>query len=258
MYLKTQNHYQKLTLEATKIKAQLVHLPEGKLICVQNGNYVKWYHSLDGHNTYIPKSNLAFAEKLAVKTYLLQRLKELQQELKALDYYLRHHKESEICADSMLTHTSPFAPLLTPYFKSVNEELYSWANESYTPNSTHPEQLIHKSCMNLRVRSKSEAHIGMCLYTNKIPFRYEAPLILDGHILYPDFTIRHPITGEFYYWEHFGLMDHEDYRRNAFSKLQLFSNNGIFPGINLITTYETKNHPLSHETIETYIQLYFL
>lgn len=41
MYLKTQNHYQKLTLEATKIKGQLVHLPEGKLICVQNGNYVK-------------------------------------------------------------------------------------------------------------------------------------------------------------------------------------------------------------------------
>lgn len=258
MFLRMKNHYQKLTQESSKIRIQLENLPEGKLICVANGSYVKWYHSCNGRITYIPKSNHVFAEKLAIKTYLSQLLKEQQQELKALDFYLRHHKESDASAASMLTHSSPFAPLLTTYFKPINDELDTWAKEPYESTPLHPEQLIHKACMNLQVRSKSESQIAMYLYNNKIPFRYEAPLILDGHIIYPDFTIRHPITGDFYYWEHFGLMDNEDYRRNAFSKLQLFSNHGIYPGINLITTYETKNHPLSHETIESLIQLYFL
>jgi hypothetical protein len=39
--------------------------------------------------------------------------------------------------------------------------------------------------------------------------------------IYPDFTIRHPVTGEVYYWEHFGMMDNENYAHNVYSKLQL-------------------------------------
>jgi len=257
MFHKIENHYKKLTFEATDIQSRLNHLPEGKLICVPNGSYVKWYHSLDGNITYIPKSQKDFAEKLAIKTYLLHRLHELQQELKSLNFYLRHHKESVMESTSMLAHTSPYAPLLTKYFKPISDELDTWAMKLYESNPSHPEQLVHKTCNNLLVRSKSEAQIAMYLYTNKIPFRYETPLVLDGHIIYPDFTIRHPITGDFFYWEHYGLWDYEDYRRQAFSKLQLFSHHGIYPGINLITTYETKQHPLSHETIEAFIQLYF-
>ena len=74
----------------------------------------------------------------------------------------------------------------------------------------------------------------------------------------PDFTIRHPKTGEFYYWEHFGLMDDPAYSKNAYSKLQFYASCNIIPSIQLITTFETKDIPLSSEMIESLIEYYFL
>ena len=53
-------------------------------------------------------------------------------------------------------------------------------------------------------------------------------------------------------------MDNPSYSQNAYSKLQLYINNGILPGRNLITTYETTNHPLDFDTIEKTLKLYFL
>ena len=60
------------------------------------------------------------------------------------------------------------------------------------------------------MRSKSEAMIAMSLYVQKIPYRYECELKLGSITLFPDFTIRHPETGEIFYWEHFGMMDKPD------------------------------------------------
>lgn len=147
--------------------------------------------------------------------------------------------------------------LLVSYFNSLSDELNQWQNESFESNPKYPEQKIHKTYNNIFVRSKSEAIISMSLYTHKIPFRYECILQLGETILYPDFTIRHPKTGEFFFWEHFGLMDNLDYQKNALSKLQLYTTNGIFPTIHLITTYETKDIPLSPSTVEKTIQYYF-
>ena len=98
----------------------------------------------------------------------------------------------------------------------------------------------------------------MLLYTNKIPFRYESPLQLNHITVYPDFTIRHPATGQFFYWEHFGLADQSEYRQNMISKLDLYTSHGLIPNINLITTYETKEHPLSMNYVKKTVAYYFL
>lgn len=34
--------------------------------------------------------------------------------------------------------------------------------------------------------------------------------------IHPDFTVRHPITGKRIYWEHFGMMDDQEYRNDGF------------------------------------------
>ena len=76
--------------------------------------------------------------------------------------------------------------------------------------------------------------------------------------LYPDFTIRHPRTGETFIWEHFGLLDKLNYRKNMLEKLHTYTANDILPGINLITTHETSEKPLTFEIIEMLIQHYFM
>lgn len=232
-------------------------MPPGKLICVQNGKYFKWFQS-DGHiKTYIPKENRQLAEKLAIKKYLSLQLEDLENEKRATEFYLRHSR-LQGKAERLLSETSEFKNLISPYFQSISEEISNWKNEEYEHNIMYPEQLIHTSGSGNKVRSKSEFMIDMYLYMNKIPFRYESALRLGETTIYPDFTIRHPETGEFYYWEHFGLMDNLNYTKNAYSKLQLYANHGIIPTINLITTYETREHPLTYETIEKVVHNYFL
>ena len=98
----------------------------------------------------------------------------------------------------------------------------------------------------------------MVLYTHRIPFRYECMLTLGNSTLYPDFTIRHPKTGEYFYWEHFGMMDDPIYSKSAASKLQLYISFGIIPSIHLITTFETTDQPLSSEKLEKIVADYFI
>ena len=96
-----------------------------------------------------------------------------------------------------------------------------WNRIVSTNNPKEPQKLIHKTIPGILVRSKSEALIINALFEHKIPFRYECLLQIQNVSIYPDFTIRHPVTGEVYYWEHFGMMDNENYAHNVYSKLQL-------------------------------------
>lgn len=98
----------------------------------------------------------------------------------------------------------------------------------------------------------------MCLSMNQIPFRYECPLELDNTTIYPDFTIRHPRTGETFYWEHFGMMDVKSYAQKAFAKLNLYTSHHIYPSLHLLTTCEIKDQPLDSGIVENMIRYYFL
>ena len=183
-------------------------------------------------------------------------LEDLENEKIALSFYLRHHSSNKK-SEQLLTSPSEYQQLLAPYFTPLSQELSNWMNCPYEHNTSHPENLIYKGVANTLLRSKSEVLIDMLLHTHKIPFRYECALQLGHSVIYPDFTIRHPLTGNLFYWEHFGLMDNSAYLENAMSKLHLYATHGIIPGIQLITTYETKDHPLNPEIIEKYIEYFF-
>ena len=257
IYKKALSEHARLTNEADKIKKQLAHLPKGKLLCAGNGKYVKWYQS-DGHkHVYIPKKNRPLAEALAYRKYLTYRLDAIQKELYALNLYLRHHKLDYDTSHLSLLTSHGYSELLKPHFHPLSTELKEWMNSSFESNSLYPEGLIHPAPNGRMVRSKSEALIAMCLTSHGIPFRYEALLILDETIYYPDFTLRHPQTGDFYYWEHFGMMDDPKYCQRTATKLTQYAQNGILPDFQLITTYETKLHPLSSDHINFIIEHYF-
>lgn len=248
---------QSVEQELKSIEETLREFPDGKLICVQNGPYTKWFES-DGHtSTYLPRKDRNRAELLARKKYLTLKRDYLMKEQKAINSYLRHHPQ-KCPAESLLTDTSAYSDLLSPTFTSRSQKISDWMNAPYEQNPAHPEQLLHKTVSGMYVRSKSEAIIALLLSTHQIPFRYECALTLGNITVYPDFTIRHPVTDEIFYWEHFGMMDHEPYRSNALSKLELYASKGIYPSQQLITTYETKEYPLDSGLAEHLIRHYFL
>ena len=252
------SEYDRLQTQISHLQTELKKYPDGHLICSKNQSRCKWYQS-DGHNkVYIPKSNRHLAEQLSVKKYLSLLLEDLKNEQRAIEFYLRHHKTNVGRAEKLLTDTSEYQNLLKPYFTPLSQELSDWIHAPYEHNLLYPEQLIHKSISGNFLRSKSEAIIDMLLFVNKIPFRYECSLVLGEVTLYLDFTIRHPHNGTTFYWEHFGLIDNASYSANAFSKLQLYATHKIYPSIQLITTYETKEHPLTTDTVEKIISDFFL
>lgn len=249
---------ERLQNQIQDLQKQISALPEGKLICCHNQNRYKWFQS-DGHTKkYIPKSNRFLAEQLAFKKYLTLQLEEQSKKLETLELYLAKNSDNPNAAGKLLSEPSGYSELLTSWFAPSRPDLSSWMTAAFEHNPNYPEQLIHKTASGNLVRSKSEAMIDLFLHTHRIPFRYECALQLNEITLYPDFTIRHPKTGEYYYWEHFGRMDDFAYSKNAISKLQLYNSHGIIPSIHLITTYETKDYPLSSEVIDKLIDYYFL
>jgi len=204
-----------------------------------------------------PKSDRKFAEQLASKKYLSYLLEDCSREKNALESYLRHHKNYPSRRSEQLLALPGYQELLSPFFKTENDELQKWMYGNYKQNPYYPEKKIHPTPSGHMVRSKSEAMIAHLLYTNHIPFRYECELILEDNVFYPDFTIKHPDTGEICYWEHFGKMDDPDYIRKTIYKLKVYITNNILPSIHLIITSETLERPLDLIEITSTIQHYF-
>lgn len=239
---------QRLDKQIKSLQAQLKTFPIGDFFANKNGNRYKWFHIIDGNKKYLKKKDHSLAEQLAIKKYLSLQLDDYLHEKAAIDFYLRHHAPAK--AEQLLTQNSEYQRLLSPYFKTLSEELEEWSNSTFIQCPNYPEKKIHLAPSGNMVRSKSEVLIDMILYTNHIPFRYECELQLDNITIYPDFTIRNPRTGKTIYWEHFGQMDNSDYARKTAKKLSTYISNNIIPGIDLITTFETKEHPLTINTLD--------
>ena len=92
-----------------------------------------------------------------------------------------------------------------------------------------------------------------------IPYRYEYPLRLKGYgTVYPDFTLLKVSTREEVYLEHFGMMDDAQYSQKAIAKLQAYARNNIYPGKNLLLTFETSQTAPDMKIVETMLQEFIL
>lgn len=242
------------------IETRLKGFPPGKMYITHNGKYFKWYYRRENDSTpvYIPKSQRSLAEQYAQKKYLLQLKTDLLHEQNALDYYLRHHKERPWKSDDFLNQKPEYQELLSNYLKPQSQELREWATASYPQNPHYKEHLYQLLDNGKKVRSKSEYMISSILDKYQIPYRVEEELVIGSRTYYPDFTIRHPQTGEYFYWEHFGRIEKFDYLTKTTRKIHDYISIGFVPSINFIMTFETEEHPLTIERIEALVKEYFL
>lgn len=197
---------------------------------------------------------------MALKKYYSLLLSETEEELSLLKKFSSAKNSHTLSASDLLEESSPYYELLQGYFAKdkLPVSVQKWREEVYETNPSHPEHLIHTTLAGHKVRSKSEVIIANLLYTNHIPYRYEAVLQLNEFTAYPDFTILHPATQQVFYWEHFGMMDKSTYCDAACNKLKSYCYNGIYPSMQLITTYETGKVPIRSEQVQQIITQYFL
>ena len=242
--------------ELKRIESSMKRLPDGELFCAKNGRHYKWVIKKDNVHEYLPKKDRELAQRLAVKKYYDMKKQDLIIELEACRAYLRKLDGRREKSEEILLHEA-YGSLMGKGLVFGQKELSEWQNAEYEKCSKNPEKLNVKGTGGRLLRSKSEVIIDRILYSAGIPFHYEEKLELNNAVFYPDFTIRHPKNGKIFYWEHFGLMDNQEYINSACFKLRTYCENGIVPSINLIVTYETKEHPLQIDDVEELVKKYF-
>ncbi len=259
--------YQKDLKKDIKLLERLLEKsPDGDLRIQKSGKRYKWFrYQLDTKDNYIKKKDKALAAELAAKQYYRQMLAAKQEELALVSDFgndIKHLSETErqfLSAEDEVGKLAAIELLnVNIKGKTFKENIEDWLNEPFQSNPNHLENLKISAANGLLVRSKSEAFIASELYAAGIPFRYECLLILNnGNALYPDFTILNPYTKEIVIWEHFGMMEDEEYSKLAMFKTKDYISNGFIPDRNLILTYETKNAPLDFGLVKKKVKYLF-
>ena len=221
--------------------------PEGWLRINPSANRVRYYRLTDtgdSEGEYIKKENRRLAHQLAQKDYNSKFLKDAKLELLKLEQITEQLSKTnaDLAYQSLSANRQK---LINPYITTDNLFAKEWQSRSFKSNPYRPENIIYDTRRGEKVRSKSEAILADMFYELDIPYHYEKPIKLrNGSTRYPDFTLLKVKTREEIYLEHFGLLDDEEYRRECLHKLDEYRNSGIYPGKNLLFTYETITNPL--------------
>lgn len=242
-----------------KKMSQISMFPEGRLeISYHHKNKVQYYRKLStmDRGTYIKVKDKDLAINLAQKDYDQKVLKSIDKELQAIKKFKSSFPKTTAEQVYEKLHRER-QKLVDPINLPDDEFLKQWEEFKYKGkgfDDNMPELYTDK---NERVRSKSEVIIADSLYKANIPYRYECPLeLINGLVIYPDFTLLNTKTRENVYWEHLGMMDDANYAEKAIQKINTYMQNGIYLGKNLLVTFETRNNPINHRTIDVIISAY--
>lgn len=287
LYSQLKEEYERLLKIKEKTERSLLEAPEGTLRISKSGGYVQYYHcfsnsgkelvtgkepvtsketqttgkdaemnkdsakntvEINQKQIYLPKKEKVLAEKLAQKSYDERVLRLVKRRSAQIAVLLNEYRDDEVEA-LYLKEQIERQKLVVPVEQTYRQMIDKWMTEKYTGKDFKPDAPIILTNNGVRVRSKSEKIMADYFESLNIAYKYECPLYLQQYgTIYPDFTFISPKTRKKIYWEHEGMIDNEEYSRSAAKKIDLYYRNHIYPGENLILTFES-----SLTTIDTTI-----
>ena len=243
-----------------KAYKRLQTAPEGYLRISKKPDGIEYYlksAQTGGNGRYMRKNEFEVVKAIAQRDYDAQVLKVAEERKKTIDVFLQEYEGANL-NEIYNKYNSYRRELINPVVLSDEEYIKCWQEEAYEGKAfadDTPEIITERG---ESVRSKSEKIIADKLYALGIPYRYEYPLILEGNIkMHPDFTILKMPEREEVYLEHLGMMDDSNYVENVIRKFNIYERNGIYLGVNLFITYETKKNPLNTRALDKLIRRLF-
>ncbi len=242
--------------------------PSGLVRIVRRGKSLLFYKRSspsDAQGTYMPRSQEKLARSLIQNDYDKKSIPAIEAEIKELKDFLKAYKEK--CSDSVYQKlASTRREVVMPLTLDDDAYAAAWLKVEYRQKKILEDAPQLFTDNNEQVRSKSEVIIANALKAAGVPYRYEFPLLVDKnpeadagadfYELHPDFYCLNLRTRKEFAWEHFGMMDDPEYAARATEKLELYAENGFFPGKNLIITMETSAKPLSSKLLKSVIKTY--
>ena len=164
-------------------------------------------------------------------------------ELAGVDSCIRELEKHD--SESVFSNLSPQRQaMVTPLLADNEVSSQKWSSLPFSASTYEPQEKIFQTKRGEMVRSKSELMIADMYFELGIPYRYECGVtLLNGQVKHPDFTLFHAPRRMVIYHEHLGRMDKEDYVNRNVRKIREYSKIGIYPGYNLLLTFETEKCP---------------
>ena len=264
-------YYQKKICELqnliNQIELDLKNRIPGTLRVSKTGGFTRYYHQLpqedgktkDSH--YLKMEEMDVAQQLAQQEYEEQLLRLAKKQLRNAMANLSEYDERPMRSLFHNLHEAR-QKLVSPLVDDDETYVKKWLARPYAPLPFHDDSSKFYTNSGVRVRSKSEKIIADLYAMSHIPYLYECPEKLrnDGRFVtvHPDFTLLNVRTREQFLHEHFGMIDNPQYASQFIRKLELYEKNGIFPGKNLLITWESSTYPLNLQQVELLIQEYLL
>ncbi|MCQ2506874.1 MAG: hypothetical protein MJ113_06855 [Lachnospiraceae bacterium] len=197
------------------------------------------------------------AKELAQKTYDEKILRYAEKKYSQMSILLNGFDDNKL-ENIFLSESIERRNLISPIEETYEMKLDKWLSQPYVGKEINANTSVIKTDNGLQVRSKSERFMANYFDSIGLKYKYECPLILKPYgVIYPDFTFLSPKTGKEIYWEHEGMLDNPEYAQTAAKKIELYMKNGIFPGDNLILTFETTTNVLDKDILKLLVKRYF-
>lgn len=201
---------------------------------------------------------MALVRDLAQKTYNEKLLKYTEKTSKQISRLLENYEDDKV-EKIYKSENIKRQKLITPIEPTYGQKIESWMAIQYKGKVFSDSMPVILTNKGIRVRSKSEKILADYFDSLDLVYKYECPLYLNDYgNIYPDFTFLSRKTGREIYWEHEGMMDNPEYARTAIQKIETYEKNGIFPGENLILTFETSMTPINTELMQMNVKKYLL
>lgn len=261
--LELEKEYEDLYKFITNTEAKRKNHPEGYLRIDCKKNKCQYYlvdrnkKTASNHNgRYMKKEEKPLVKAIAQRDYDKIALKKARERLRAIEVFMYKYSKTDLKELYNKIHPQRRALIETELI-SDEEYIRRWEAVKYNgKGGIEDDKIVTERGEN--VRSKSEKIIADKLYMLGIPYRYEYPLVL-GHnfTVYPDFTILKMPERKEVYFEHFGMLDDEQYLEKMLVKLNSYERNGIYLGVNLLISYETSHSPLNTKALNNQLRELF-
>src|SRR5665648_929213 len=197
-----QRDYESILLD--RFEKEIPTFPEGSLSLKKvKGNAYIYLHNKTLSETRLlspkKKEDADIIEKIRKKYFVKKSISQLRKNKKIMD--------------SLLRNLIPFDP------GEIRNHMSS----------------VYKEVQIIEWKSKME----LALEKWKVKNEDENSLNIRGQKFFPDFTIFRSFDNRIIYWEHFGMINDTEYKKNMEMKLLAYGNSEIIPWDNLVLTFDS-------------------
>ena len=251
------DRYDLIAATIENIEKRLKSLPAGWInIRYQNGKTFYYHAKYKSKDRFLTKADAVLIRQLLQKRYLKEVLKAAKNELAALSKMLNLYPD-DLPEELYEKLPEELRAGVEPVILGNDQDVREWMAEPYVGKPFKEGAPVYKTIRGERVRSKSEVMIADRMFFRGVPYKYECPIMIEGQVIHPDFSMKRRSDNKLIYHEHCGKMDDPEYVNDLVERVNLYNQAGILQGDRLTFSFETADKPLDNRVIDRLIDEFF-